>query len=387
MKRLVTGCLIAIAASASTATAQDTVRVRAGAPAWGTNVGLKELYVLGGPPEYDIGIVYSTAVDKFNRVYVYDMKASQIRAYDANGKFLRTVGRKGGGPGEYGLVMGATIVEDTVLAAYDISGLRMNYYNPDGAFLRTVTLERNLNTTSTGVLVSDTQDRLYFKALWIRGPDGRGVNLPPAQQQTLRLATDGRVLDSVPIVTFPSSSTAFNPFKPGSAYWDTPIGGEIFGTGDTYRFAIRPWRGPIRIVEKDWTPTPVGSEERSQWIAHLEEAARRDPRRASFDIPKSKPAYKDLRATADGRIWVQVYAASEKRPVEPSTRPNPIPAVEWKQQPTYDVFDPSGVYLARVKAPWGSSLWYARGDRVWFQSIGPEEEQRLTAYQLTGIRK
>src|SRR3954469_323511 len=117
-------------AAAAVSRAQDTVRVKAGAPLWGTKVSIKQLYVLGGPPEYDIGQVYSTAVDKFDRVYVFDMKATQIRAYDANGKFLRTIGRSGSGPGEYRLVTGQTIVNDSVLAAMDISGLRLVYFQP-----------------------------------------------------------------------------------------------------------------------------------------------------------------------------------------------------------------------------------------------------------------
>ena len=52
---------------AGVAAAQDTVRIKAGAPAWETNVTLTRVYEIGGPPDYMFGIVYSTVADKAGR--------------------------------------------------------------------------------------------------------------------------------------------------------------------------------------------------------------------------------------------------------------------------------------------------------------------------------
>ena len=61
------------------------------------------------------------AVDRIGRFYVYDGKDAQIRQYDANAKFVRNIGRKGKGPGEYEWVIGMDIAEDSLLVIHDLS--------------------------------------------------------------------------------------------------------------------------------------------------------------------------------------------------------------------------------------------------------------------------
>jgi len=54
-----------------------------------------------GPEEYIFYRPVDLAVGPAGRMYLYDAGRHGILVYDANGKYLRTLGREGGGPGEF----------------------------------------------------------------------------------------------------------------------------------------------------------------------------------------------------------------------------------------------------------------------------------------------
>jgi hypothetical protein len=386
-RHFVLNCLFsfgALATAVDIARAQDTVH--AGAPAWGTNVSLRQLYVLGGPPEYQIGRVSSTAVDKWNRIYVFDGKNFQMRAYDADGKFVRNIGRAGAGPGEYRQALGATIVDDSVLTLYDVGGLRLVSFQPDGSRAGTVQLRRAF-ALSSGQLRSDAAGRAYFFATFIIAADGRSAqSLRPASRQVIRVAKDGRFVDSMPLPRFPPlTEPGFNRFAPRGYIMGSPAGSIVHGYSDRYRFTISRFDGTTRVVEKAWNPVPIAGEERDQLSARYEDEARRDATHPAFSLPRTKPAYRDIFVDQDGRIWISVFARATKRSLSRDTTANSGTPLDWAQDPTFDVFDPAGRFLGTVVLPYGSTLWAARNDRIYARSIGPEGEERLIAYQLTGI--
>jgi hypothetical protein len=269
---------------------------------------------------------------------------------------------------------------------YDPSALRVSYFTPDGKYLEMTQLKRPL-TLTTGQLRSDGDDNLLMRATFVMTEKG-GAPLAPAQQQVVRVAANGRLVDSMPLPQFPAIAEAsINPLVRRGSYFESPAGSIVFGKGDDYRFTIQPFVGPPRVVETAWKPVAVVDEERAQLVARAEEGSRRESSHPSFSIPKVKPAYRELFADQDGRIWVDLYAPAERRNLPRDTSKSALPPLDWRQSPTFDVFDPVGRYLGNVTLPYGSSLWAARGNRVYAKSTGPEGESRLIAYELTGIRK
>lgn len=75
-------------------------------PMFGEEIfSLSEELNIGGSegPEEDIfSNVPSVATDEEGRIYVLDYLSAHVRLYDENGNHLRTIGRKGQGPGEIG---------------------------------------------------------------------------------------------------------------------------------------------------------------------------------------------------------------------------------------------------------------------------------------------
>ena len=65
---------------------------------------LQRLWSLGGESDEDeeiFGLVESVLQDADGNVYLLDQQLIEIRVFDANGEYLRTIGREGEGPGEF----------------------------------------------------------------------------------------------------------------------------------------------------------------------------------------------------------------------------------------------------------------------------------------------
>lgn len=395
----------------ATARAQDTIRVGNNAPAWGTKVGLKQLFALGdlnGPPEYALGEIEGFAADQQNRFYTFDYKGNQIRAYDANGKFLRLMGRRGAGPGEYQSLIDLRILSDSVLVVFDMSNARITLFQPSGKFLRSIPQPRIVRALNRG-FAADRSGLIYYRvATKVSGPGARNVDVPlerPLPGMTLshgyalRLNADGSLVDSIPIPPAGAQLSGLNVatgdggnpnFLPQFHVAVSPNGAAVFGQSSSYRFIIHPATGPVRVVERQWTPVPVGSAERDNWLefAALFHKRYGDRFGLTYTIPKTKPAFRDLMADQDGRTWVSLYAATERKDAPPrSSGPPGFPTLFWRQNAVYDVLDPAGSYLGRVELPPNSRLLWAQSDRIWTLSTGADDEQRIISYTLTGIKR
>ena len=87
-------------------------------------------------------------------VYDADQTVGLIRMYAATGKYLRTVGAKGGGPGEYGQLNGFTLAHNGDLLLWDGAGARVNRYAADGGFKSAFRIPVNGMFTANGLHVA-----------------------------------------------------------------------------------------------------------------------------------------------------------------------------------------------------------------------------------------
>lgn len=67
--------------------------------------------------------------------YIFVQMDDNIIQYDREGNLIRTIGRKGGGPGEYNLVFNMTVDDKTKKVIINCSG-KINEYDFDGNFVR-----------------------------------------------------------------------------------------------------------------------------------------------------------------------------------------------------------------------------------------------------------
>lgn len=368
--------------------AQDTLRVRAdGKPRWGDPVRLVEELSIGqadGPPEYAFGRLQRLAVEPGGAFYTFDESDNQIRRYDAKGKFLGLIGRKGSGPGEYGTVAAMAVTGDSGLLVYDVSNLRLTYFRRDGSVLRSLPASR-AGFYGDGFIL-DEAGRVYLLVSVPGGPaEGEG-----SRQQFLRYR-GATLVDSLPIPPGSSQRNIFYLSTSDGMRWNFidqaihapyALGGVISGTAGRYRFVVDTGGPRVLAVERSVSAVPVASEERAQWLAFGEFLTRTRGSGRTYDVPRAKPYMRSVTSDHLGRIWVEVFVAAERRSNIPPRPPDRGPLVTWRERTTYDVFSPAGAYLGRVSLPAESVLMAVRDDRIWTRTRGPDGEDRIVVFRI-----
>ncbi|MBC7362833.1 MAG: 6-bladed beta-propeller [Candidatus Aminicenantes bacterium] len=82
------------------------------------------------------------------RIYVLDTEESQIKVFDKNGKFMRSIGRRGKGPGEFNRPEGFFIDRNKkLIAVADTGNRRVQVLNEDGQLVTSF----NLTNPPSGV--------------------------------------------------------------------------------------------------------------------------------------------------------------------------------------------------------------------------------------------
>jgi hypothetical protein len=114
----------------------DTVVVRTtggtDAAALHTLVSEVSIGELEGADEYTFGAINEVEVADDGRIYVFDRQVPALREFDAAGKYVRTLGRKGGGPGEYEAANGVGVHRDGRVVLWNPGNASINVYAPDG---------------------------------------------------------------------------------------------------------------------------------------------------------------------------------------------------------------------------------------------------------------
>jgi len=159
------------------------------------------------------GDVGSLMIDQLGRFWVADRQANEVRVFDADGRFVRTVGGRGEGPAEFldiGDIFpgpnGEVWIDDETMErfeVFDTSGTRIGGYNRDSRFW-------GGKWTDEGLLLSlgphpESLEGVY--TVYSRGsgsllePEGRVLEMPvppPDPPMVEFKSPDGRAVRNIP---------------------------------------------------------------------------------------------------------------------------------------------------------------------------------------------
>ena len=385
--------------------AQNTTIRVSNQPAWGTVPRVVEEVRVGsldGPEETQFGMITFVAPRQDGGFYVFDAQVPVIRHFDGQGRFVRNVGRSGGGPGEYSrAVQGVRTTIGGELAVWDPSNSRITLFDSSGRYLRDhrVTGGQFYGDQAFGV---DTAGNFYLKRA-----DMSRVKPPAAGQMVLetdfpltflKLAPTGAVIDTIRIPQNSNSARGFvlatpqgyrGNFMPESVTTLSNRGYLIVGHTGTYSLEVRIPGGRGRRLVRDSRPVPVTGAERDMWEAWsttMQGRADQGGRPAFQSLPRTKPAFRGLWADDDGRIWVDRYVEARKVEVEPRKPGDERPLYDWREPPTFDVLTPEGSLLGTVVFPADTYVYAARGRNVWAETKGEDDEPIVVRYRIEGAR-
>jgi hypothetical protein len=312
--------------------------VRSAAPRWrpGDEWNVTQDLEIVSPEEGDgfFQRVTALAPDAAGGIYLLDGPSSVIQQYDPRGKWIRAIGRKGAGPGEYRGAIGLAL-RGSRLYVIDQTNIRISVLDTSGTLI--TSHPRNFANMGDwrweGGL--DTAGAIY---------DLRGAFTDSGPAWTLaRLDSDNfAVTDTFPWPTFQggatlvkksnggTSRTTINlPNMPQLARRYDPRGYLWFGIGSRYQIIQRRLKGDtVRIVERAWTPEPLSDQARARQDS-LASSLRKD----GYTVPElatSVPAFDALVLDDDGNLWVGPYG---------------------RQDAVWHVFDPAGAWLGPVTFP------------------------------------
>jgi hypothetical protein len=382
----------------------DTLVVRtvAGSAWGGTGQLVPEVAigVLDGPEELIFGGVGALAVSPDGRIYALDRQIPAVRVFDSTGAYQMTLGRSGGGPGEFGSPDGGmAILSDGRLAVRDPGNARLQLFDPNGepsetwpviagGFSTSSPMHRGRgDTLLTPVLIDREADVTEWRSGLQRiSPAGAIIDTLPYPEsgyetQTIEARVEGEGGTSV--------SMNGVPFAPDDEAAFHPDGFFVVGISDRYAVTLLRPGGYLRI-EREVEPTPVSpGEKREEEAAATRNMRATDPnwRWNGPGIPDRKPYFEQIFPAEDGRIWLLVELEGVEQD-DPDFDPSDPDAVEnrWRPRQVFDVFERDGTYLGRVDVPDDFSLFptpVIRDDRIWAVTRDDLGVQRVVRYRLS----
>ena len=312
------------------------------------------------PTADSLGKLSGVAMDASGNVYVSDLADARVWVFDADGKSVRSIGRKGRGPGEFASPTGIGIGPDGKLYVRDVA--HVSRFGADPETKRLTRFESNFrgpemsDWRSLRATRFDRAGHLYYPAF----------NTIDRAQRTgwfLQFTLGGERRDSLEVPAFPGapSSTAWVrldanggrmlsglshvPFEPLPVWDVTPRGTLLSGDGKTYRLRETDAGGNVvREYRREIGAERIPPRERRDSLAAL--GARLDSIKVPWSqvggvpdavrarrLPEQYPPYLDAYAAEDGRIWVRRWVAN------------------GDVRTVFDVFDADGRFRRVVELP------------------------------------
>jgi hypothetical protein len=323
------------------------------------------------------GSITSVAFDASDNLYVLDHQSARVMMYDRNGRFVRQIGKRGGGPGELQAPFTLLVAPDGTVYIGDPMRRGYSVFGPDGAFLRNVETEgRSLMGQSVsyhprggavGVLRggfgtdpieqgdlnrSSPTTPIVFQSF--TGGDGATLYQVPRSWEVRgnvsEASAGGRTQRTITMRTTPVPT-----FTPPILFGVLPSGhlAVSFTSGYTLRILDQQGR-VVRYVQRPMRPRLTTDRDRERAREQARERARsgagvfmigggnradatqnrltqeREREIANMEFADTIPALNALRVTGSGKLWVE-------RTAPDVGEPGPI-----------DVVTPEGQYLGTI---------------------------------------
>jgi hypothetical protein len=378
------GCSGEVARSPSTVIFDDSAGVRmvtSTTPAWSASSGwkvgpepaLRIGEVVGAPPYIFSGVV-GVRLFGDSLVVVADGGSLELRFFDLEGRFLRSVGGEGGGPGEFQSMEDLLGCYPDSVVVLDQSG-GLTTFSLDGEFTRRSPVYSTPGGPRPPYRFSCGSDGLII----VNGSGSRGFPRPDGLFWNRSHVFIGRLPQgaSVDLGEYPTSQhwgtqgvSRLHPFGRMTTF--AVGGGEVYlGIAEGHEIRVYDSLGGLtRVIRWLGESLRVGAKEVQEYVewAVQRVAAGAQPGMRRYleemEWPSTEPSYRDLFVDEAGNLWVLRFDSigdSDQR---------------WW------VFDKAGMWLGQISLPHGFMLTDVTRNFV----VGIETDElgveRATLYEL-----
>lgn len=288
----------------------------------------EELVIKGADKEREEEMfqdIVALAVDKERIIYALDGKAANVKVFDRNGSFLRSIGRRGEGPGEFGRPENILISPQQEIVIEDTGRRLIHFLDLGGKYLR----QWPLNWVFSSGPKFNSQGEVFVSYALM----GKKIEvvLNKLDSNLGPLLT----LAKIPMEKPPKVHLFLYRFVLDLRWDITPADEIIWGvmTSSEYELFIHDRDGKlIKKITKEYDPVEITNAEYEKlidlWFG--------EPlsRQFYFIIPKNYPPFHTFLLDDEGRIYVRRFEKADKG-----------------ERHFIEVFDPQGRYLTNVILP------------------------------------
>lgn len=329
-----------------------------------------------GQPEAQLYSVVGATRLPYGQIVIANAGTNTIRFYDGRGQYVREVGGRGEGPGEFvGLTWLRRFGGDSLLA-FDARLHRLSVFDTAGRFIRAFRLKRTIAfpefPLAGGRLVGSTRDLVPRRQLQT------GVNRDSTT--VLQFSMEGVLVDT--IGRFPTPETylwvegshiTVVPYPFARRIVSAAFGtGFYFGASDVYEIRAYGADGAVqRIVRRK----DAGRSVMDADLDRFHQAAFADARdanhlrqlRRAFDamsVRPTLPAFVALVVDAEGFVWVEDYSRADA------------------DEASWNVFDSQGRWLGTVSLPLHLQVYEIGAHYVLAKFTDPFGVESVQVHQL-----
>ena len=298
--------------------------------------------------EYIFSNIRGITVDDLSNIFVLDVKEANVKVFNAEGDYSRTISKKGEGPGELSMPYTISITSDTELMIQDVMNRRLSFFSLEGDFLRHVsTAKVNLgrccfdhNGDIIGIIFGGEEDKFNYEVKKL-GPDCAVLktftSTPPVNRGIIRPFAPR------PLLIFGLQSTV------------------IFAYPEDYTIHIFDNEGnEIKRIHKEYKPVTVIQEH----IDDMKERLKNLPDTLKLEMSPHYAAFLHLSMDEENRLFVNTYEN-----------------IESELAPTYEVLDSDGRYIVKIEIPAQPVLW--KGGKLYTIEEDEEGYQIVKRYKVT----
>ena len=275
-------------------------------------------------------------VDDNENIYFKETKDHVIKVFGSDGKYVKTIGAKGSGPGEFQDIRHFAITKDGKLVVLDGTARRTSFFDSSGHFLKSFQWKTDYY-----------QFILIKSSSYIIGETVRGEDRQPQKLYVKEIDFDGKEIQSYGEFTL----IKFEVIRKDDAtgYMNLPVSISSLFTGDENRslfyhclnnkYLIEVYDAsgkPLRKIDRPYVPVLFTKKDAAEYRARFENIAVSEMiKKAARDMkmPKVKSVVKWMYVDDESNLWVQTNETKKE---------------EDKILTAFDIFNSDGHYYAKV---------------------------------------
>lgn len=277
-----------------------------------------------GREEYMFQSIRYIAVDEHENIYILDRRAGNLKVFNKKGSFVRTIGKKGQGPGEFNLPGQVFIISEKELWVYDDGNRSFSFFTLDGDFIKSI----NASKAEGLEAKIDSNGNFSFASMSYSYETGHlsyGLDMYDKKLNFIKK------IDSIP---GPIDHRGRNLFPPLFTWAIDDDDNIVYGYQKEYKLRVFSPDGNLaKMITKEYKPVKITKEEIDERMASIQTERK-------VYSPQYHPAFRRFSIDEEGRIFVMTLQRVEGR--------------DWFY---HDIFDSLGRYIAKIPLKGHPRVW------------------------------